>query len=342
MESRSSVRLRMSWMLTALIVASATILAAGLVATASAAENRKSARPLAGKTIAYIQTDAYDYYIYGTKGAQIAIKQLGGKTRVYNSSGDPQKEIANVQDAITQKVNGIILFPLSLASEKSALRLAAKAKIPVVVLYGYNKALRTQAVSFQQVDLVKYGQAIGKAAKAQVPTGKMAIITGLKGRGDAEAYAEGFRSGFADDSRIVEELDGKWSRQEALKAAQDIITKHPDLKGLFVENEDMAAGAIAGLGSKARQVKVFAMNGSPAGLQLLRKGKIAATVGLSPSAEAAMAVRSLADQLSGRPPSVKLCNTPFAVNLPRKVVSVPWPPTAKTIEKALRTPCANG
>ncbi|GIW56475.1 MAG: D-ribose ABC transporter substrate-binding protein [Nitrospiraceae bacterium] len=312
-----------------------------LIATAARAQGTQASQPLKGKTIAYIQTDAYDYYIYGTRGAQIAIQQLGGRTRVYNSAGDPQRELANVQDAITQKVDGIVLFPLTLASEKSALRLAARANVPVVVLYGYDKSLEQLAVSFHQVDLVRYGQAIGMTARRMLPTGKMAIITGLKGRGDAEAYAKGFRLGFRGNARIVEELDGKWSRQEALKAAQDIITKHPDLKGLFVQNEDMAAGAISGLGAKARQVKVFAMNGSPAGLRLLRQGKIAATVGLSPSAEAAMAVKSLSDHLAGKPPKVKLCNTPFAVNLPGRIRSVPWPPTQRTIAQALRTPCAN-
>ena len=322
------------------VVVLALVVGAVIASSVSASSSHATAKPLSGKTIAYVQTASYDYYIYGTKGAQLAVKQLGGKTKVYNSNGDPQKELANVQDAITQKVDGIVLFPLSLASEKSALRLAEKAKIPVAVLYGYNPALAKKAVSFQQVDLGKYGKAIGVTARKLLPSGPLAIITGLKGRGDAEAYAAGFRAGFADNSRIVDELDGKWSRQEALKAAQDIITKHPDLKGLFVENEDMAAGAISGLGSKAGQVKVFAMNGSPAGLVLLKKKKIAATVGLSPSAEAAMAIKSLSNAIAGVPGGRKLCNTPFAVNLPAKVRSVPWPPSSATIAKALKTACA--
>ena len=74
---------------------------------------------LDGKTIAFIQTGNIEYYEYGRQGAQMAIKQLGGKTKVYQSQFDAQKELANVQAAITQQADGVVLFPLSSASQKN-------------------------------------------------------------------------------------------------------------------------------------------------------------------------------------------------------------------------------
>ena len=308
-------------------------------AVASAAPSAAAeVMPLAGKTIAYIQAGDIEYYALSAKGAEQAAAALGGTAKVFNSAFDPQKELANVNDAIAQGVDGIVLFPLSDASAKAELKLANDAGIPMTVLYGYSDAVASMGAGFVQIDFYNYAKALGEAFIKDVPSGPVAIISGQLGRSEVTAFREGFIAGFGDESRIVEEVAGDYSRQKALNAAQDIITKHPDLAGLVVGNEDMAVGAYAGLGDKASQVKIATQNGSPEGNKYLEEGKFAVTVGGSPSQESALAVNLLAQAIAGTPVSSKLCLTPWAVNTTSLIQSVDWIPTPEIITGALQVP----
>ena len=83
---------------------------------------------------------------------------------------------------------------------------------------------------------------------------------------------------------------------------QNLITSYPDLKAVFVQNEDMALGAIQALkeAGKADQVAVVSQNGAPYGLESIAAGGIKATVGWSPSQEAQLALRMLVEFVRGQ------------------------------------------
>ncbi|MCF8525990.1 MAG: sugar ABC transporter substrate-binding protein [Candidatus Nanopelagicales bacterium] len=295
---------------------------------------------LQGKNIAYIQPGAAEYYVRSAEGAVAAVEDLGGTAKVYDSAFDPTKELANVKSAILEGVDGIVLFPLSDASAKAELRLANEAGIPISVLYGYSEENAPNGAGFVQVDFFNYAKALGEAFAKEVPEGPIAIVSGTLGRSEVTAFRDGFVSGFGDESRIVEEIPGDYSRDKAFQATQDIITKHPDLAGLVVGNEDMAVGAVSALGDMASQVKVATQNGSPEGNQFLNDGKFAVTVGASPSQESALAVNFLAQTLGGTPAVEKLCYTPWAINTPGAISSVDWAPTPEVIASALTLPPA--
>jgi ribose transport system substrate-binding protein len=293
----------------------------------------------AGKTIAYIQTGSLDYYNYSAEAAKLAIEQLGGTADVYNSQLDPQKELANVQNAIAKGVDGVVLFPVSAASEKSELRLLKRAGIPTVVLYGYDPSLEDEAAAFIQADFEPYTEPLGAKLNELVPTGKVAEITGLSGRADVEGFSAGFRKGLGDSSRIVEKIDAQYLRQKAFNATRTLLTKHPDLKAIFVHNEDMAVGVVRALGPKVDEVAVVSQNGSPPGIEMLKEGKLKATVGLSPTQEGAMAVKLLAESITGQGPP-KLCYPPHALNTPEQIDSFPWEASPENVAEALKTPCS--
>ena len=86
--------------------------------------------PLAGKTIAYIQTFSNPYYDGTAQGVRLAAKSLGADTLVLVSKFDPAVERANVQDAITKKVAAVVLEPATAQSTASNLALLKEAGIP--------------------------------------------------------------------------------------------------------------------------------------------------------------------------------------------------------------------
>jgi ribose transport system substrate-binding protein len=301
------------------------------------------AAPLKGKTIAYIQTGPIPYYEYTKQGVGKAGELLGADgVKTYNSGFAPDKEIANVRTAITEGVDGLILEPIAAGTTKGELRLAKRAGIPVVLLYGYTEAVKDDAAGFQQTRYADTGCAAGEQMRKLLPSGSVAVITGTAGRGDAEGFTGGFEDCLGDKKRVVAVMDGNYDRQKASDVARDLVTKYPNLKGLFVHNEDMSLGVISALGPKAKNVTIVTQNGSPDGLVAVAAGKIKATVGWSPSAEGAMATRLLAEAMSGRGPSSRVCLTPFAIDTPEEPEkSAPWAVTTANIQKALKTDCAS-
>jgi ribose transport system substrate-binding protein len=310
--------------------------------TAAKADPAAGTTSLEGKTIAYVQTGPIPYYEYTKQGIEKAGELLGAsEVKTYDSEFSTEQELANVRTAITEQVDGLILEPVAAGTAKGELRLTERAGIPTIVLYGHTPEGEDDAAGFQQTRYADTGCAAGEQMKELQPSGNVAVITGTAGRGDAEGFTDGFKQCLGDQSRVVAVLDGDYDRQRASDAARDLITKYPDLSGLFVHNEDMSLGVISALGAKAADVTIVTQNGSPEGLEAVAAGKIKATVGWSPSAEGAMATRLLAQAINGDETAPKLCLTPFAIDTPEEPdASAPWEVTDANIQTALDTDCA--
>jgi ribose transport system substrate-binding protein len=327
----------------AVVMAMSLTMAACGTSNSSSAGPTSADAPLKGKTILYVETGAIPYYEYTKQGIVAAVKALGGQAKVVNSNFDAGTELSNIQNAITEKVDGVVLEPLSSATVKAELRLLDAAKIPTSVLYGYSDDVRNEAVAFHEAQNLVTTEVIGKTLRKLVPTGDVAIITGTQGRAEVDRANVGFEKGFGDNSRIVEVYNGDYNRKTAYSVTQDLLTKHPDIAGIFVHNEDMAIGTIEALGSKASSIAIVTQNGSPDGVKYLKAGEIKASVGWSPTQEGAMAVESLALYFQGTPRPQKLCLTPYAVNTPEHPeASARWDDIAGVVKHGLETKCAAG
>ncbi|MGQ9472629.1 MAG: sugar ABC transporter substrate-binding protein [Candidatus Caldatribacteriaceae bacterium] len=253
--------------------------------------------------IAFIRATGEPYYQYGSQAAEIAAKKLGVKMIVYTSNLDPAQELANVQDAIARGVDGILIYAVSLSSERAAVDAASKANVPIFFQYGYHPDLLPKSAGFMQIDLKAFARPLGEWMAENLASGKIAIIEGTLGRGDAEAYSEGFKEGLAKNPnlQVVTQVSAEWNRQKAYEAATNIITAHPDLVGLFVQNEDMAVGACNALErlGKLGQVKIVSQNGAPYGLDLIGEGKLQLTNANPPSIASVMALRLLIGIIRG-------------------------------------------
>lgn len=286
-----------SWMLVILLGA----LLVGCGSSSSTGGNSGSSGGSSGGskklTFAFMRPGPDPYYQDGQRAFVMAATQLGINTQTYFSNNSQSQELANVQDAISKHVDAIEMYAVSLSAESADVAAANAANIPIFLLYGYTKDLLPKVAGFEQVNLVEYGKAVGTWTAQHVSSGKAAVITGLLGRGDAEAYAQGFKEGLSQNTNlsVVAQLPGDWNRQKAQNATQDLITAHPDLKVLYVENEDMAIGAVLALqrAGKLSQVTVVSSNGAPYGLDAISKGQIQASSTCSPALEAVMGLRIL-------------------------------------------------
>ena len=138
--------------------------ASSAAAETPAASESPSAEPL---TIGYIQTGPYDYYDRGVDGAQTPpLRRSGRPSPCSTLTVKPEKEIANVEDAISQGVDGIVVFSVGEPRTRLTLAKAKEAGIPVAVLYGYDAgAIEDDGTVFMQAAVDRHrahGRRLGR------------------------------------------------------------------------------------------------------------------------------------------------------------------------------------
>jgi ribose transport system substrate-binding protein len=320
-----------------IIIFIALLLLVALVIPAFASGNGETKK----LKIAYIRPTNEPYYKYGFDGAKMMADAMGIELDGYISEMKPEKELNAVEDAITQKMDGIVLVSISQTSIESSVNTAYNAKVPIMMLFGYSEALKDKMVGSVQADPKISGSTIGKWVADNIPEGQVACIMGQPGRGDAEGYRDNFVAAMKKNPKLdyVGDLPGDWNRQKAFSQMQNLITSYPDLKACFVQNEDMALGAIQALkeAGKDKQVAIVSQNGAPYGLESIAADGIKATVGWSPSQEAQLALRSLVDNIRGKKDQPKLTITPMTVITKANIdAATPWEPTAASTQATMK------
>ena len=171
---------------------------------------------------------------------------------------DREKQIQIVEDFIALKVSGIVLAPNdSKALVPSVEKIFAK-NIPCAII---DSAIETDKyVCFAATDNYQGGVIAAK---------RMGRILGGKGKIIVVKYMPGSASttnrenGFLDTIRkefpkieIVDAQYGKDTRETALQATEDMLTRHAELDGLYACNASTSAGALRALESQGRAVKI--------------------------------------------------------------------------------------
>jgi ribose transport system substrate-binding protein len=317
-----------------LYIVMAAVLLCVFGSTALFAKDRKGKAK--GLTIAYVRPGNVEYYKYASDGVKLAGDIKGIKVIDYQSDYQAEKELANIEDAITQQVDGIILFSVSASAIDAAVVKANEAKIPIFMVYGYSEKNKDKFVGSIQSDGLRSGGLMGQWVAKNIPAGEIACMAGMLGRGDAEAYRDGFFKEALKNSKLknVGTFPGDWDTQKAFTVMQDIITAYPNLKACFVQNEGMTMGAIRSIeeAGKMAQVKLVSQNGSPDGERVIKEGKLTATVGWSCSQESILALRMLVDHINGKKVP-KLSLTPMKVITKSNLGEiVPWVPTPELVE----------
>ena len=129
-------------------------------------------------------------------------------------------------------------------------------------------------------------------------------------------------------------LETEYSPDKARDLAQDLLFSGEEPGLMFVMDEDMATAVIRMLrneGALDNPVKVFAQNGSPAGIPLLQEGSLKYTISSSPGWEGYVAYHALNNYVQGCTDAMNqqimlpvIPVTPENVDDPTQVV--PWEP----------------
>jgi len=245
-------------------------------------------------------------------GAVAAGREYGVEIRWNGPASeiDFTRQMNIVEDFVNQRVNGIVLAPTHGDSLVPIVERAAQEKIPVTI---FDSGINTDKyLSYVSTDNYKGGALAAERLGAILPAGgEIAMIGTIPGSVSTTERENGFRDTLArrfPELKIVAFQYGMADRAKSLAVAEDILTAHPDLVGMFCSNESGTVGAVQGAKSKGviGKVKIVGFDTSPPLIEDLRAGNIDSLVLQNPFRIGYLGVKTIVDRLHGNIPPKRI------------------------------------
>lgn len=209
------------------------------------------------------------------------IEKVGGQSIVLDAQGKVDKQTSSIEDLITKKVDIILLNAFDGKAVVPAVEEANKAKIPVIATS--RRVEGGTVAQFISADNVK-GGAIAAQLLAKKIQGKaeIALIEGTPGNSSSTDRTTGFTKEIAShpDLSLVYQRPANFARDTALNLTEDLLQAHPNVKGIFYENDDMAIGGLQAIeaAGKLGKIVVVGYDGIKEGMQNIKSGRLDATI----------------------------------------------------------------
>ncbi len=223
-----------------------------------------------------------------------AMKAEATKNGVDLISLDPRqsvaKELDQVENLITKKVDLIIMVPIDQKTSQAAAKLINKAGIPLVQLntkftddFTTNGGKFVTYVGSEDTDA---GKIEGQYLVDLLPEGGNVIyLVGQYGGASTERRKAGFYSVIKDhpNLKVVTELQEHGSRAEAKSITENLLQKYPkgQIQALVAQNDEAAIGASSAIQAADRLAEfkvLIGVDGSKPALDAVTAGTLTATV----------------------------------------------------------------
>ncbi|WP_171113965.1 substrate-binding domain-containing protein [Streptomyces sp. Z423-1] len=263
--------------LLAAVVAAAVVGATSLLHSGSSA----AAQQKVGLSLSTLNNP---FFVQIRAGAEAEAKKLGVDLTVTDAQNDASQQANQLQNFTSEGLSSIIVNPVDSDAAGPAVRAANQAGIPVVgVDRGVNKAKTAALVASDNVE----GGELGAKALAEKLGGRgtIVILQGQAGTSASRERGAGFAEGLKayPGIKVVAKQPADFDRTKGLDVMTNLLQAHPDIDGVFAENDEMALGAIKALGSKAgTSVQVVGFDGTPDGLKAVQDGTLYASVAQQP------------------------------------------------------------
>ena len=222
---------------------------------------------------------------------------------------DASRQIAIVEAMINRQVAGIVLAPVDRKALVNVVERAGKQGIPVAI---FDSAIDTKKlISYVATDNMEGGRmAARRLAEIIGGQGKVAIITFMPGSAATEERTHGIE----DEVRakypkinIVARQFGMADRAKSMAVTENILTAHPDLAGVFADNESSSSGAVQALKARGkRAVKMVAFDHAENLVEELRAGWIDALVVQNPFKMGEASTGAIIAKLRGQTPAAQV------------------------------------
>lgn len=251
-----------------------------LAASAALAISVSTSAFAADKTLALVLSTLNNpFFVTLKEGAESKAEELGYELLVLDSQNDPAKELSNVEDLISKKIDLLMINPTDSDAVRSAIRAANRASIPVVTLD--RGATGGEVVSHVASDNVQGGQMAGDLIIESLGgSGTVVELQGVPGTSAARDRGQGFNAAIdaAEGVKVVASQAADFDRAKGLNVMENILQAQSDIGAVFAHNDEMALGAIKAVEASKRDIIVVGFDGTGDAVVAVNEGSMLATV----------------------------------------------------------------
>jgi ribose transport system substrate-binding protein len=209
-------------------------------------------------------------------------------------------QVGQMEDAVTQKYDGIILGTVDAAGIVPGIEAANNAGIPVLSVD--TAPAGGDIISLVQTDNVAAARTGGEFIADRIGgKGKVLNLQGDLANQTGQARNEGVHQALDEypDIQVIDQST-MWLGEKGLSITENILTSDPDIVAIFAANDPPALGALQALKAAGRDdVLIVGFDGTKDGLQAVKDGDFAADVLQFPDAMGIIGVDLIVRHLNG-------------------------------------------
>ena len=181
---------------------------------------------------------------------------------VYATANEPGKQTSDIEDMMTQNVNGLVI----LATESAPLTpVARKARDRGIFLVSVDRGF-TEPVA--DVFIEGDNKAFGKKSAEYIVErlkgkGKIVILRGIPSTVDTDRFDAAMEVFNANKGiEVLAAQPGMWNQQKALEVMQSYLASHPRIDAVWASDDDMALGAEKAIKEAGRTNQIWMLGGA--------------------------------------------------------------------------------
>lgn len=209
----------------------------------------------------------------------------GVQLQFEDARSDVVKQLSQVESFISQKVDAIVVNPVDTAATKKITEAAVKAGIPLVYVNRRPDDLKLPkgVVTVASNDLEAGEMQMQYLADKMGGKGDIVILLGDLANNSTTNRTKGVKDVLAKypNIKIEQEQTGIWSRDKGMTLVNDWLTQGRRFDAIVSNNDEMAIGAAMALqqaGVEKGSVLIAGVDGTPDGLNAVKKGSLAVSV----------------------------------------------------------------
>lgn len=251
-------------------------------------------------------------------GAKAYGEEHNIEVTMFDGTREPGNQLRQVEDAITRRIDGIILNPIDTKALVPAVEEANRADVPVattdrdvtggerLAYFGTNNVKAAELEAKEALEAVRAAHKWGPSH--QEKPFRIAILEGVPGSSAGNERKEGVHN-YLDplveegEVEIVADLPGDFSKPGGLSAMEDVLSRTQDIDAVICTNDNMAMGAITALQEAGMEVGfpdgviVTGLDGQPFAFDALKEGTLTTSIAQSPWHMGYWAAQALANNI---------------------------------------------
>lgn len=259
----------------------------------------------------------FPFFVHMQNELQAKAEEMGNITvNARDGQNSAPKQTADIEAAIVEGVDGIVISPLDSVALAPAIGQAVDQGIPVMTID--RRVKDVDVLGHVGADNVKGGEAQANLIMEMYPDGaRMVNLQGQPGASPAIDRNQGLHNVFddKDEYEFVAEQTANFAREEGASVTEAILAgldTPPDV--IVAANDDMALGAMQVVQEQGKDIDIIGFDALPEALAAVREGGLTATIEQMPGGQSAMAMEAMVNYLrDGTEPEELTLLTPIAI-----------------------------